>query len=419
MIVTNGDSEYVIDTSTAETVQDLLNLFNQEEYGLVATINSSGDGIDVRSRRSGADFTIGENGGTTATDLGIRSYTGDSLLADFNRGNGIAIVDDENQFIDNTLQISITDNGVTTDYTIDTVGLTTVDDLINEINTVTGGDVNASLKAVGNGLTLSGTVGAIAGTPSSGPVGLGADTLQFTASSVGTASDQSFTLEVIDSGSGGLSTGVVGNVITVDLGGSPSTTDAIAADIEANLAGYTISSSGTSAIAAPIASTPFSTTGGVNSSGPGLDSITVSGEAAERLGFFESGQDSITVTGNEISSSDTNPNEVDSVFTTLLRLRDALEEGDVIGIGNELDRLDNDLDRVILARAEIGTRINNLSSFEQRINDESVELQSALSNEIDVDFVEAASDFSAKQVSLQASLQTSASLLQLSILDFI
>lgn len=419
VVVTNGETEYTIDTSSAETVQDLLNLFNQEEFGLVASINPSGDGIDVRSRRSGADFTIGENGGSTATDLGIRSYTGESALADFNRGKGVAILDEENQFIDNTFQIRITDSGVESEYTVDTAGLNTVDDLINEISTATGGNLSASLNSVGNGLTLTGTAAAVVGTPSTGSVALGADTLQFTASSVGTTFDQSFSLEVIDSGSSGLSTNVTGNVITVDLGGSPSTSDAIAANIEANLVGYTVASNGTAPVSSPLAVTPFATTGGVDSSGPGVGSITLSGEAAERLGFLEPGQDSVSVTGNEISSRDTNPNEVDSVFNTLLRLREALEAGDSVRIGDELNRLDNDLDRVILARAEIGTRINNLGSFEQRINDESVELQSALSNEIDVDFVEAASDFSAKQVSLQASLQTSASLLQLSILDFI
>ena len=75
--------------STAETVDELLNLFNGAELGLLAEINAAGNGINVRSRLSGADFTIGENGGTTATQLGIRTYTGATELADFNRGVGV------------------------------------------------------------------------------------------------------------------------------------------------------------------------------------------------------------------------------------------------------------------------------------------------------------------------------------------
>ena len=43
----------------------------------------------MRSRLSGADFTIGENGGTTATQLGIRSYNGSTELSAFNRGVGV------------------------------------------------------------------------------------------------------------------------------------------------------------------------------------------------------------------------------------------------------------------------------------------------------------------------------------------
>jgi flagellin-like hook-associated protein FlgL len=46
-------------------------------------------------------------------------------------------------------------------------------------------------------------------------------------------------------------------------------------------------------------------------------------------------------------------------------------------------------------------------------------LRSALSDDLDADLVEAISNLTARQFSLQASLQTAASLLQLSLLDFI
>ena len=75
LILTNGGKTVTLDTSSAETVEDLLNLINGSGLGLAAEINATRDGINVRSRLSGADLTIGENGGQLATQLGIRTYT--------------------------------------------------------------------------------------------------------------------------------------------------------------------------------------------------------------------------------------------------------------------------------------------------------------------------------------------------------
>jgi flagellin-like hook-associated protein FlgL len=52
-------------------------------------------------------------------------------------------------------------------------------------------------------------------------------------------------------------------------------------------------------------------------------------------------------------------------------------------------------------------------------DDEQVELKSVLSDEIDVDMAQAASDFIARQAAYEASLRSIASLHQLSLLDFI
>ena len=75
LIITNGGKTVTLDTSTATTVEELLNLINGAGLGLAAEINATRTGINVRSRLSGADLTIGENGGTLATQLGIRTYT--------------------------------------------------------------------------------------------------------------------------------------------------------------------------------------------------------------------------------------------------------------------------------------------------------------------------------------------------------
>ena len=71
------------------TIEDLLNAINGSGADVLASINAAGTGIDVRSRLSGAEFSIGENGGTTATQLGIRTLTESTALAALNHGAGV------------------------------------------------------------------------------------------------------------------------------------------------------------------------------------------------------------------------------------------------------------------------------------------------------------------------------------------
>ena len=87
--IVNGGNTYVIDISPAQTMEDVLNILNGSEAGVMAEINEDQTGIDVRSRLSGSDFAIGENGGQTATQLGIRSLTNTTKLDDMNFGLGV------------------------------------------------------------------------------------------------------------------------------------------------------------------------------------------------------------------------------------------------------------------------------------------------------------------------------------------
>jgi flagellar hook-associated protein 3 FlgL len=116
--------------------------------------------------------------------------------------------------------------------------------------------------------------------------------------------------------------------------------------------------------------------------------------------------------------ADRNFHEAAGAFTTLLRLRDALAAGDVNGMERAIELIDEDINRVAFARAEVGAREQALVISQRNLEDEDVQLQSALSNEIEVDLVEAISNLTARQVSLQASLQTMANILRLSLLDY-
>lgn len=143
--IVNGGKTYTIDLSAAQTVEDLLNSLNGSKAGLVAEINSSGTGINVRSRVSGGDFAIGENGGATAADLGLRSFTNQTTLASLNHGLGVHSRNGAD------FQIRLK-NGATLD--IDVSSATTIGDVIGLINTAGGGQVTARLARQGNGIEL-------------------------------------------------------------------------------------------------------------------------------------------------------------------------------------------------------------------------------------------------------------------------
>jgi flagellar hook-associated protein 3 FlgL len=141
-----------IDLSAAQNVEDILNAINNADLGLRAEINADGTGINVFNQLSGSKMSIGENGGTTASDLGIRSMGGSTLLSDLNGGGGV------HPAVSGAADIRITDRlGATYDVSLD--GAETVQDVIDRINTATGGAVTAGLAAVGNGLELTDTTG--------------------------------------------------------------------------------------------------------------------------------------------------------------------------------------------------------------------------------------------------------------------
>jgi flagellar hook-associated protein 3 FlgL len=148
--IQNAGKTYTIDTSSAQTVEDLLNTINASGANAVAQIDPSGDRIIVRSRLSGADFSIGENGGTLATQLGIRSLTTSAALADLNHGNGVAATTGADFTIHRK-------DG--TDLAVDISSAITIGDVLNLINNDANNlnpatRVVASLNPSGNGIQL-------------------------------------------------------------------------------------------------------------------------------------------------------------------------------------------------------------------------------------------------------------------------
>lgn len=152
--IVNGNQTHTIALSTLgdnSTFNDLLNAFNLSGAGVLADLDPAGEGIRVRSRLSGADFAVGENGGRTATQLGIRSHTVDTKLSGLNFGRGVHDVSGADFVIQRKDGVRLS---------IDIGSAATIADVINLINSdpanpqSSANRVTAQLAANGNGIEL-------------------------------------------------------------------------------------------------------------------------------------------------------------------------------------------------------------------------------------------------------------------------
>jgi flagellar hook-associated protein 3 FlgL len=146
--ISNGTTTKTISITGLTTVQDLINEVNSAGAGVRASINSDGSGIDLQNVTQGASLSVSENGGTTATELGFRTYSPSTALSSLNNGDGVS------EPAGNQFKITTADGS-----TIN-VGLTnakTVQDVIDQINTAAGGKVTAGFSTTGNGIVLTDT----------------------------------------------------------------------------------------------------------------------------------------------------------------------------------------------------------------------------------------------------------------------
>jgi flagellar hook-associated protein 3 FlgL len=317
--IRNANQVRELDLSAAATVRDLMNAFDGLGIGVRLEIAATGDRLNARNELSGGALAIEEiTGGTTATQLGIRSFHGTTLLADFNNGRGVGEVDGNIDPVSGLPDPSLnTDFRITVkdgrSFDVDIHGRTTVQGVIDAINAaasaagLTGAEFTAGLVTDGNGIRLT-------------------------------------------DATTGSSTSVV------DLNDSP---------------------------------------------------------AASDLGILG------TSTGATLDGADRATVAVESVFSHLAALRDALLANDERGIEFATQRLDLDLSRAVEARADVGVRAQRIADQAVREEDLSVQDQSLRSQIRDLDYTDAALRFSNLQQILQAAYQTAARSQDLSLLNFL
>ncbi len=306
-----------VDLSGATTVQDVMNAVKAINIGVRVEIADTGDRLNFINELSGGSMSIGEvAGGTTATELGVRTLAPWTRLEDFNDGRGVQI--------------------------------------------------------------LSGNVDPITGLPDP-------------------ALDLDFRITLKD-----------GSFIDVDLAGAETVQDVLdAVNAASGIAGVPLT-----ADLAPDGNGIRINDGVL---GPGPTTVTrLNGSfAAEDLGILGS------TTGASLTGDDRATAAVDSVFSHLIALRDALQTNDERGITFAAERFERDISRLAEARADVGVRARRVADATGREEDLRIQDMSLRSQFQDLDFTEAAIRYSTLQQQLQAGLLTMSRVGSLSLLDFL
>ncbi len=410
--VSNGTTTAAVDLTDASTVQDVADAINAAAVpGVTASVGT--DGLNVAAGPA-ADVTVADtDGGTAAADLGI--------LRTAPAGVGVAIAGTNlnARLTDLTPLASLrggagidpagfTVSNGSTAQTIGLGGLTTVQDLVNAVNTA-GLGVRAAIRSDGSGIDLTNnTQGAAVTVSEAGgqtAAELGFNTFKPTTllsslnkgNGVSTPAGDQFTLTTAD-----------GSVVNVGLTQTPVTTVAdVAAQINAAAGGKVTASLATGG-------------GGLvltdHTAGAGALAVTPVNAATTAADL---GLTAATTAGGTLTGADVNPVVTPGLLTDLNDLRVALRANDTAGIGQAADALQDDSQSVATVRGVVGARVQELDSRATTLTTQNTSTQALLSSYRDVDYATTVTQYQTLQTSLQASLQVTAKTLSLSLMDYL
>ena len=172
----NGGNVQTVDLSGAETIADLQNLIESADLGIRLELEQDGT-LSMFNEVSGTWMSIGEDGGDTATLLGLRSMGLDTPLSVFNDGDGVPIrsgsIDPETGLPDPAADvdfiITLADGR---SFEVDLAGAETVADVLDALEAAAGAatppigpaEFSAELATTGNGIVLTDNSGGVTGT---------------------------------------------------------------------------------------------------------------------------------------------------------------------------------------------------------------------------------------------------------------
>lgn len=126
----------------------------------------------------------------------------------------------------------------------------------------------------------------------------------------------------------------------------------------------------------------------------------------------------INVNGDEVFTGEGLSDGV-NIFNILNNLKIGLESNDTDAISDQIDLLDNVLDQVINARAETGSKLNQLESTKNYWADFKLNVEQILSETEDADIIKAITDLQSQETAYQACLSSAAKIIQPSLMDFL
>ena len=310
-------------------------------------------------------------------------------VSDLNGGTGITAG-----------SFSITDRAGTSG-TVTITSSMTLANVITAIGNVSS-NLTASINSSGNGITIRDTSSVIT---------------------------NSLTVSEVDGGRTALSLGIVGtkdgNIEGMDLNAALSTNTKISelnggdgltlGDIKI------INGAASSAVSLNSATTIGGVIDLINAAASGTVTASID-SAGTSLQVVSNNSSTIAVVNNV--GTDTTAEELGigggrNVINTLFKLKQAMEYDDTFAILGSLANLDSGLETINESRAIYGAVARRIMSTEATHQQNIVNQKDQISNIEGADLVEAASEFAAMEAALQASLSSTARIIQPSLLDFL
>ena len=409
----NGTTTAAVDLTGADTLQGVVDDINNAAIaGVTASVTATGLKLTATG---GANITVTDpDGGTAAADLGILHATAS--------GAGVAVTGSAvNARVTQTTPLAALRGGAgidptgftigngSTSKTISLTGLTTVQDLVNAVNT-SGLGVRATIRADGTGIDLqNATQGADLTVSEAGGT---------TAAELGFITFKPATL---------LSSLNKGVGVAAPAGTQFTLATADGSKIDVGLTGITATSTVQDAVdqintaAAPKVTASLNTTGnGIvltdHTTGPGKLAVADANAAstADELGLTGG-----TVAGNVLTGTDPNPVATPGLLTDLNDLRVALRQNDTAGIETATAALRADSVTVTTVQAVVGSRVQELNSRQATLATQQTSTQTLLSSYQDVDYTTATTQYQELQTSLQASMLVTSRTMSLSLMDYL
>lgn len=147
-------------------------------------------------------------------------------------------------------------------------------------------------------------------------------------------------------------------------------------------------------------------------------------DAGSRVDYFGNLDDfEINISNTERAAINQNgfklfKQEID-IFSVFIDLKDALLANDQDAVGELIQDVDTAQAHIGTLQGETGARLQRLELTRNQLEEFDLQLAELISVEIDVDMTEAILELQTSQVALEAGLQTSARVLQPSLLDFL